>query len=265
MKAAPARITSDDPRSGRLTGDFPPHGPSSRRASDPLPRCSERRRLASYGSMGNNAAFGRPRVGDEVRQWWDQMTPENRSNALIALVVGVIVVALVVLGTTRHHGKPASTGLAALAQPGSNPTSPFVPTTLTSAPPATIPGATSTSSPTTAPGSTTTAQPRTGAPTGATLPPASPTTTSAPGTAGGPVTTTPNPNVIFSDPPPTTPGPQPTLPTSTPTSTPTTTPPTTPSSTPPSTTPTTSPRSPTTTAPGGLPPLPDLPLLDALR
>jgi len=193
--------------------------------------------------MGRNAAFGRPGASNRLRGWWSTASHDVRANTVLGVIVAVVVAGLLFAAVTRSPSKPA-TGLAALAQLGSIPTSLFVPTTST--PPTSVAQPTSTSSPVaavpTTPLTTTTT-----APARSTGTPAATTTSVAPATP----TTRANPDVIFSDPPPVTPTSQLTSPSST-------APP------PASTTPTTAvrPATTTTTAAGALQPLPiDLPLL----
>lgn len=140
--------------------------------------------------MGKNAAFGRPGAQDRLRVWWYAQSQTTRANAVLFAVVAVVVVGLIFAALSRDGGH-ASTGLAALNQPGSGPTTPFVASTsTTSTTSTTVPSTTSSSSTTTSlprpAGGTTTTTRR------ATPPPAAATTSSTVS-----LTTTPNPNIIF--------------------------------------------------------------------
>ncbi len=58
--------------------------------------------------MGTNAAFGRPPAHERLRHWWYAKSRTTRSNILITLVVGAIVVALMTAATSGDAGRSGS-------------------------------------------------------------------------------------------------------------------------------------------------------------
>lgn len=180
--------------------------------------------------MGRNAAFGRPPALDRIRIWWEARDPASRTNALLALGVGALVVGIIVAAVARDTS-PATPA----ANVNRSPTQTLIPV-----PPSTvvIDGLNVPGGPTTSSSSSTSTTAAPAVTTAATAPPrtAPPpvVTTSAP--APAPATTVTNPDVIFTDPPTTTVSTvPPTLPTST--APPTTVPPATTTTVPPLTLP----------------------------
>lgn len=194
--------------------------------------------------MGTNAAFGRPPAHERLRDWWYAKSRTTRSNILIALVVGAMVVALVTAATSgdaeRTGGRvnatrptvtvltPTSTTLVGSLFAAADPSTP-----------ADLFGLSSTTSSTTA-----VAPPVTAAPSAR---PATPSTTSAP--APGPAVPGPTQDVIYTEVP--TPVTTARVP-STPVATTTPRPPATPTTPPPTTVPPAA-STPTTAAQLGLP------------
>lgn len=190
--------------------------------------------------MGTNAAFGRPPARERVRDWWYAKSRTTRSNILITLAVGSIVVALVRAATSGDADRsgsrvnatrptftvvtPTSTTLVGSLFAAADPSTPADPF-----------GLSSTTSSTTAVAPRVTAAPSARSATPSTSPP--------------PATTVPTPDVIYTE----VPAPVTTVPVSRPpvatTAPPTTATPTTP---PPTTVPRAATR-PTTTALLGLP------------
>ena len=178
--------------------------------------------------MGRNAAFGRPPALDRIRIWWEARDPASRTNALLALGVGALVVGIIAAAVARDTSPATPT--ANLVRPPSPTLLPIPPSTVV------IDGLNADGGPTT---SSTSSTSTTSAPvvtTTATAPPRTtppPVVTTAP--APAPATTVTNPDVIFTDPPTTVSTVPPTLPTST--APPTTAPPVTTTTAPPLTLP----------------------------
>jgi len=157
--------------------------------------------------MRNNSAFGRPRAQDRLLAWWHTQNRSARANRVLSGVVAVVVLGLMV-AATRSDGARPDTGLSTLAQPGSEPTVLFVPST-TSAP-TTLAPTTSSSTSTTASAPTTTRTTVAARP--------APVSTPAPATAQT-TSPAPPPPLPSADPPP---APAPPAPTTTATAPPTT-------------------------------------------
>jgi hypothetical protein len=51
--------------------------------------------------MGRNAAFGRAPALDRMRAWWEAQDPATRTNVLLALGVGALVVIIVAAAVAR--------------------------------------------------------------------------------------------------------------------------------------------------------------------
>src|SRR5215213_8948881 len=143
--------------------------------------------------MGRNAAFGRPPALDRFRMWWEARDRASRTNALLALGVGALVVGILVAAVSRDTS-PATPAANVIRPPLH---------TLVPGPPSTVvidglnaPGTTTTSSSssttTSVPAPTTTAT----RPAPTTAPPV--VTTAAP----APATTVTNPDVLFNHVPP---------------------------------------------------------------
>lgn len=179
--------------------------------------------------MGRNAAFGRPPALDRIRIWWEARDPASRTNALLALGVGALVVGIIVAAVARDTS-PA-TPAANVVRPPSPTLLPLPPSTVV------IDGLNADGGPTTSSSSSTSTTSAPAVTTAATAPPrtAPPpvVTTSAP--APAPATTVTNPDVIYTDPPTTVSTVPPTLPTTT--APPTTAPPATTTTRPPLTLP----------------------------
>ena len=145
--------------------------------------------------MGRNAAFGRAPALDRIRGWWEARDPASRTNILLALGVGVVVLGILIAAVARDTG-PA-TPAATVTRPPMQPPVFGTPSTVV-IDGLNAPGSSTTSSSTT----TTSAPPVTTTATTTPARAASPTvaTTSAP----APATTVTNPGVIINEPPTTT-------------------------------------------------------------
>lgn len=180
--------------------------------------------------MGTNAAFGRPPAHERLRDWWYAKSRTTRSNIVITLVVGAVVVALVRAATS---GDAARSGSRVNA---SRPTMTVVTPTSTTLVGSLFAASDAFGLSSTTSSTTSVAPPVTAAPSAR---------TAAPSTSPPPATTVPTQDVIYTE----VPAPVTTVPAST--APPTTATPTTPP-------PTTVPRAastPTTVALLGLPPL----------
>ena len=170
--------------------------------------------------MGRNAAFGRPPASERIRQWWGARSKTSRQNTYLALIVGVLFVAIVMAATARDQSTGTRRVIASRPQPT---------TTLALPTPSTVNvgDLTAAGGPLTAADlfglsttTTTPAPPATPAPV-VTAPPATrPAPTVATTEAPRPATTVTNPDVVFSTvPPATTTTTQPPVATTTPTTT----------------------------------------------
>ncbi len=145
--------------------------------------------------MGRNAAFGRPPANDRLRLWWDGKSRVWRTNLMISVAVGCVVLGLMLAATSgdadRVRPRVNSAGLPTTVTTRALPLSTVVVGDLRAAGTAPDPSGSTTTSIT-----TTTAV----APTPSSTTPTTRTTTPSSTVAQAPATTVPTTEVIFSDP-----------------------------------------------------------------
>ena len=145
--------------------------------------------------MGRNAAFGRAPALDRFRAWWEAQDPTTRTNVLLALGVGALVVVIMAAALARDPS-PATPAANVIRPPTQQPAF-GTPSTVVidglNAPETSTTSSSSTTTSTPAATTTVTSQPRTTSPSVA--------TTAPPAPAPAPATTVTNPDVIFSEPP----------------------------------------------------------------
>lgn len=151
--------------------------------------------------MGRNAAFGRPQVQDQLRLWWYAKSRAYRVNVFVAVVVGAVVVLLITAAVSRDTSRELPLANATRPQLTSPRIVTTTPTTLVGslfadASAASLFGLSSTT--TTTPGVAVAVAVAPTEPAAAQSRTASPATTAP--RAGA--TTVPNPNVVYSGPPP---------------------------------------------------------------
>jgi hypothetical protein len=145
--------------------------------------------------MGRNAAFSRAPALDRLRAWWEAQDPASRTNVLLALGVGALVLGIVIAALARDTG-PA-TPAANVTRPPMQPPVFGTPSTVV------IDGLNAPATSTSSSSSTTTSTPA--VTTTATSQPATTTSPTVATTAPpAPATTVTNPGVVFTEPPTTT-------------------------------------------------------------
>jgi len=152
--------------------------------------------------MGRNAAFGRPPASERFRRWWDARSKTSRQNALLAVVVGGLFVAIVMAAVARDKSPATSRVISSRPQPTTTLALPTL-STVNIGDPAAVSGSVNAADP---PGPNTTSTtpapaPATTAPAPA-PPPTSPPPAVATTAAPAPATTVTNPDVIYTTVPP---------------------------------------------------------------